>query len=329
MKPLHAEWSSFITQHPKIRHDDHQRNRDFYDSPAGHKFVTEVLTIDTTIPASDDHNIPIRIYTAKRSELSHGVVIFFHSGGFTSGSLETEDVSCRYMALSGPLTVLSVEYRLSPAYTFPVPVNDGWDAFRYIVTNLSSLVANLAPGMVNMVVSGTSSGGQLAAIVSQRAQTWMKGNISCAKITMSGVLLRAPVTVNGTDSHFIPPRLRDIHKSWCAELETTLLKRHEMEENHDALGVPLNERNSPEAYPLWGQFHGLPKVYIQICDVDILRDDAVCYAQSLRDAGVEVQESLYLDLPHIFWIYAHHLDVSKKAQEDCVQGLNWLLASTG
>lgn len=32
----------------------------------------------------------------------------------------------------------------------------------------------------------------------------------------------------------------------------------------------------------------------KICDVDILRDDAVCYAQALRDAGVEVQESLYM-----------------------------------
>lgn len=136
------------------------------------------------------------------------------------------------MTLSGPLAVLSVEYRLSPEYIYPVPVNDAWDAFQYIVANLSSLVENLAPGMIKLVVSGTSSGGQLAAIVSQRAQTWMKGNTSCARITMSGVLLRAPVTVRGTDSLFIPPRFKDMHKSWRAELETTLLKRQEMKENH-------------------------------------------------------------------------------------------------
>lgn len=136
------------------------------------------------------------------------------------------------MALSGPLTVLSVGYRLSPAYTYPIPVNDAWDAFQYMVTNISHLVGNLAPGMIKLVVSGTSSGGQLAAIVSQRAQTWMKGNNYCARITMRGVLLRAPVTVRGTDSLFIPPRFRDMHKSWRDELETALLKRQEMEENH-------------------------------------------------------------------------------------------------
>lgn len=255
MTPLHAEWSSFITQNPNVRHDDDgQRNRDFYDSAAGRDLITEVSTRDTTVPARDGHNIPIRVYTAKGQGFGHGVVIFYHSGGFTGGSLETEDgtleivseldckwsdtinrnytVTCRYMALSGPLTVLSVEYRLSPAHLYPVPINDGWDAFQYIVTNLSSLVANLASGMINLVVSGTSSGGQIAAIVSQRAQTWMKGNVSCVNITMSGVLLRAPVTVRGTEARYIPPPFRDLHQSWCAELETVRLTRQGMEEIH-------------------------------------------------------------------------------------------------
>lgn len=61
----------------------------------------------------------------------------------------------------------------------------------------------------------------------------------------------------------------------------------------DALGVPEAERTSPEAYPLWGTFEGLPRTYIQLCDVDILRDDGVCYAQGLRDAGVEVRQTFY------------------------------------
>jgi acetyl esterase/lipase len=92
MKALNAEWGSFITQNTETRHDDDQRNRDFYDSPAGHILITEVLTTDKIVPASQgDHSIPIRVYTAKASEFSHGVVIFFHSGGFTGGSLETED----------------------------------------------------------------------------------------------------------------------------------------------------------------------------------------------------------------------------------------------
>jgi hypothetical protein len=61
----------------------------------------------------------------------------------------------------------------------------------------------------------------------------------------------------------------------------------------DALGVPFNKLTSPDAYPLWSEFSGLPRTYIQICELDILRDDAVCYVRGLRDAGVEVRETLY------------------------------------
>jgi acetyl esterase/lipase len=116
----------------------------------------------------------------------------------------------------------------------------------------------------------------------------------------------------------------------------------------DFLGVPITERTQPDAYPLWGRFDGLPKTYIQICDVDILRDDEVCYARALQSAGIEVRLSMYKvcywhlmlsfwkrgsnaqkSLPHIFWVYAPELDVSTQAQEDCVNGLGWLLSSTG
>ncbi|KAG7411263.1 AB hydrolase superfamily protein [Fusarium oxysporum f. sp. rapae] len=327
MHHLHPEWTAFVAQNPNISHDDDQRNGDFLSSVDGHKLATQVSTTDITIPCRDDHQIPVRIYTAKETQSSRGVVIFFHSGAFRHGSLETEDVSCRYMALGGPITVISVEYRLCPAYLYPIPINDGWDAFQHIVTALPRLVPRHTEP-VNLVISGTSSGGQLAAIVSQRARNWFKAVENAgtaAKMTLSGVLLRAPVTVRGTNAAFIPPRFRDMHHSWSADFETPSLDRPNMEQSHDVLGVPPEDRSCPDAYPLWGDFNGLPRTYVQICDADILRDDAVCYSRGLREAGVDVHESLYKDLPHIFWIYGHHLDVSKKAQEDCVQGLKWLL----
>ncbi|KAF4333751.1 lipase esterase [Fusarium beomiforme] len=243
MHPLHPEWAAFVAQNPNISHDDDQRNGDFLSSVDGHKLATQVSTIDITVLCRDNHPIPARIYTAKETQSSRGVVIFFHSGAFTHGSLETEDakmersiVSCRYMALGGPVTVISVEYRLCPAYPYPIPINDGWDAFQHIVTALPSLVPRHTEP-VNLVISGTSSGGQLAAIVSQRARDWFKAvenSGTAAKVTLSGVLLRAPVTVRGTNAVFIPPRFRDMHHSWAADFETLLLNRLNMEQSHGA-----------------------------------------------------------------------------------------------
>ncbi|ODH46301.1 hypothetical protein GX48_07608 [Paracoccidioides brasiliensis] len=49
----------------------------------------------------------------------------------------------------------------------------------------------------------------------------------------------------------------------------------------------------PLAHPLWGGLTSLPQTFIQICGIDILRDDAVCYATGLVDAGVDVQSKMY------------------------------------
>ncbi|GFF86600.1 hypothetical protein IFM61606_05440 [Aspergillus udagawae] len=326
MSLLHSEWTAFLSQNPTVSHDEESRNERFLSSPEGRVLAEQVSSFDTTVPARDNHRIPIRIYTA-RDRSSDTIVIFYHSGGFVHGSLDTEDISCRHMALGGPSTVISVEYRLSPAYQYPVPINDGWDAFEYIVTNLSTLLPEHGT-LVRVVISGTSSGGQLAAIVSQKARDWMREQKKATGVTLSGVLLRAPVTVRGTDAALIPPCFRDLHQSWTEKLETEKLDRQDMAENHVLLGVPSAERTHPEAYPLWGRFEGLPKTYVQICDVDILRDDAVCYVRGLQNAGIEVRDSFYKSLPHIFWVYAPQLEVSRQAQEDCVNGLRWLLGLT-
>ncbi|KAB8075880.1 Alpha/Beta hydrolase protein [Aspergillus leporis] len=326
---LHSEWRAFLAQNPTVSHDDDQRNAAFFTSPGGSLLATHVSSMDTRVPARDDHQIPIRIYVPKENQSSNRIIIFYHSGAFLEGSVDTEDISCRYMAMGCRSTVISVDYRLSLAYAYPVPMDDAWDAFEYVVRNLPTIMPkHMTP--VRLVVSGTSSGGQLAAIVSQRARDWLRDSRNAAvaaNIILSGVLLRAPVTVRGTDGAFIPPAFRELHQSWAEELETNL-DRLGMAENHDLLGVPIEERTQPDAYPLWGRFDGLPKTYIQICDVDILRDDAVCYARGLRNAGVEVRLSMYESLPHIFWVYAPGLEVSRQAQEDCVNGLGWLLGST-
>ncbi|GIJ83487.1 hypothetical protein Asppvi_002309 [Aspergillus pseudoviridinutans] len=328
MSLLHSEWTAFLAQNPTVSHDDESRNERFFSSPENRVLAEQVSSVETTVPARDNHRIPIRIYTHKVRS-SDAIVIFYHSGGFVHGSPDTEDISCRHMALGGPSTVISVDYRLSPEHQYPVPINDGWDAFEYIVTNLSTLLPKHGTS-ARVVISGTSSGGQLAAIVSQKARDWIRDPTkatAAAGVTLSGVLLRAPVTVRGTDAALIPPCFRDLHKSWTEKLETNL-DRQGMAENHDLLGVPCAERAQPEAYPLWGRFDELPKTYVQICEVDILRDDAVCYVQGLQNAGIEVQVSFYKSLPHIFWVYAPQLEVSRQAQEDCVNGLRWLLGLT-
>ncbi|CEL07471.1 hypothetical protein ASPCAL10628 [Aspergillus calidoustus] len=357
-----SEWNTYQAETPKLLHDDPHRDPHFLSTRAGRSLQTGVVARVTTVPARDGFRIPVRVYTpvmvreqghekeagieiggggrdTGEDESVNGVVIFFHSGGFTAGGLETEDVSCRYMSLYTQTILISVDYRLSPAYKYPVPINDGIDAFEYIAAHLFDILAGSEPSFhipnrvntpVKLILSGTSSGGHLAAIISQHAREWLakEGNKSVAeRVRLVGVLLRAPVTVDAGDEELIPARWRRVHASWGEGYEGADANRGSMRVNHNSLDVPAHLKTSPSAYPLWGTLSGLPRTYIQICELDILRDDAVCYAQGLREAGVEVRESFYESLPHIFWIYNHELAVAKAAQMDCVDGLRWLLGA--
>lgn len=142
-------------------------------------------------------------------------------------------VSCRYMALNGHVTVVSVEYRLSPEYIYPIPIDDGWNASQHIMSNLSSFVPDSA-APTKLVLGGTSSEGHLAAILSQRLPRWLGAadNVSLpAKVSFDAALRRAPVTDRGTDSEFIPPKFRHLHLSWMDDYHEAELGRISMTGN--------------------------------------------------------------------------------------------------
>jgi acetyl esterase/lipase len=108
-----SEWHTYKAETPKLLHDDPHRNPHFLSTHAGQSLKAGVGARDATIPARDGFRIPMRVYSpvtrrergqGKEARLEieardkdgedetvSGVVIFFHSGGFTGGCLETED----------------------------------------------------------------------------------------------------------------------------------------------------------------------------------------------------------------------------------------------
>jgi acetyl esterase/lipase len=155
------------------------------------------------------------------------------------------------MSLYTQTIVISIDYRLSPAYKYPVPINDGIDAFEYIARHLfdildvssssepASPIRNRINTPVKLILSGTSSGGHLAAIVSQHAREWLAGEENrgvAERVNIVGVLLRAPVTVDAGDEELIPLRWRGVHTSWWEGYEGAGGDRQSMRVNH---GEPI------------------------------------------------------------------------------------------
>ena len=62
-----------------------------------------------TVAARDGHAIAVRLYADSDAELP--VLVYFHGGGFTIGSIATHEVLCRRLSHLSGCAVLSVDYR--------------------------------------------------------------------------------------------------------------------------------------------------------------------------------------------------------------------------
>lgn len=90
------------------------------------------------------------------------LLIYFHGGGWTFGSLNSCGRFCAAMATSGQLKVMAVDYRLAPEYPFPAGFDDCVKAVRFALDNALSLGIDDA----RISVGGDSAGGNLAIAAS-------------------------------------------------------------------------------------------------------------------------------------------------------------------
>jgi acetyl esterase/lipase len=187
-----------------------------------------------------------------------------------------------------------------PQVEAAVCLSDSLDAFGYL--------RRLHP-LAKVLVVGSSSGGQLAALVSQ---TVPRG-------TIDGVVLRCPVTSDAFNGpQYVPERLRNLHTTaWNMEFQTSLLGVMKREIPRDGLErMPLEASRD--------DLRGQPRHWIQVCTNDMLYSDGMCYAIALEDAGVEVQLNVVVGWPHTFWLVAPHLQEALNPEHAMLEGLRWL-----
>ena len=67
------------------------------------------------------------------------LLIYYHGGGWVIGSVQTHDGLTANLAQDAGVAVLSVEYRTSPEFPFPIPCDDAYDAFIWAHANAASL----------------------------------------------------------------------------------------------------------------------------------------------------------------------------------------------
>jgi len=94
------------------------------------------------------------------ASLSPGV-LYFHGGGWVTGSVATHDGFCRRLAHEARCRVLSVDYRLAPEHPFPAAAEDAVTAARFVLSHAEEF--GMDPERI--AVAGDSAGGNLSAVI--------------------------------------------------------------------------------------------------------------------------------------------------------------------
>ncbi|TVY71707.1 AB hydrolase superfamily protein [Fusarium oxysporum f. sp. cubense] len=266
------------------------------------------------VPMRDNTPITLRIYRQAANHHTLPLFLYMHGGGYVTGGLETDDATCRVLALEIPVVVASVEYRLAPEHKFPVGFEDTFDVVRWAASSEGQrkLNTDLSKGFI---LGGTSAGANFTAGIS---------HLACDEglsPRITGVVFLA-----GSFCHpdMRPKKYLDRILSVDEINDAPGLTRKSIDYFAELYGAPpTDKRLSPL---LFDSHAGIAKkAYFAICGWDPRRDEAILLDQLLQEVGLPTKSHIYSGLPHGFWTTCPDLPVSKKWLQDLLQGVHWLL----
>ncbi|MDM0118992.1 alpha/beta hydrolase [Variovorax arabinosiphilus] len=252
---------------------------------------------DFHIAARDGFGLPARLYAPSADVLP--VLVFFHGGGFTVGSIATHDTLCRVLASRSGCAVVSIDYRLAPEYKFPTASDDAWDAVQFVAREAASLGLDGS----RVALGGDSAGGTLAAVCAVMARD--------AGIPVALQVLFYPGTTahQDTPSHerfACGPLLDEPLISWFfGQYVRTPADRN------DWRFAPLNADDVEGVAPAW----------IGLAEADPLIDEGVAYADKLRAAGVPVDLEIYRGVIHEFIKMGRAIPEALQAHADAARAM--------
>lgn len=222
--------------------------------------------------------VPIRVLTPVAEP--RGVIVYYHGGGWVIGSLADFDKLGRILAQRTGCTVLLADYRLAPEYRFPTAVDDSWAVLRWADERRAELAGPDAP----LIVAGDSAGGNLSAIMAQRAKAAGGPQIALQ-------VLVYPVT----DCDLETTSYRD-------PANQLMLSRDSMVWFWDHYAPDPDARLHPDAAPLRNaDLLRLPPAVVLTAEHDVLRDEGELYATRLLKAGVPVRHQRFAGQMHGFF----------------------------
>ena len=242
---------------------------------------------DVKITSVDVDGVPGEWSIVPSSDPSH-VVMFFHGGGYCSGSILSHRRLVTEAGRAAGARTLAIAYRLAPEHPFPAAYDDVLTAWRFL-RDRNIPAAHIAIG-------GDSAGAGLALALIGRLHDAHEELPGCAwlispwtDLTMSGTTLSSKEAVDPL-----------IHKQYLIELA-------------DAYLPAGMDRKDPRVSPLYADLKGFPPVLIQVGSAETLLDDATRFAAVAGAADVRVTLEIWPQMIHAWPLWNARLEPGRRA----------------
>src|SRR5262245_21428123 len=236
---------------------------------------------DKIFPVGPTGQTSVTIYRPAGSKGSLPVVMYYHGGGWVLGSKNTHDRLLRDLVHGTHAAFVFVNYTPSPEAQFPIPIEQGFAALKYVAEHGDELGLDAT----RLAVAGDSVGGKMAAVMAQLVKE-RKGPAIRYQV------LFYPVT-DGSMSQ----------ASYKEFANGPWLTAAAMKWFWDAYAPNKEDRKKTMASPLAAtieQLKGLPPALVIVDENDVLRDEGEEYARKLIQAGVETTAVRVLATLHDF-----------------------------
>ncbi len=230
-----------------------------------------------TCTAVDADGVPAQWLTPQGAA-NDRVLMYVHGGGYVMMSAETHRKMVGHIAKATGCRALNVDYRLAPEHPHPAAVNDAVTAYQWL------LAQGIKPQAI--AIAGDSAGGGLCLATALKLRD-MGLPLPAALVPIS------PWTdMEGAGESM---KTRVAHDMIVSPLAITQLS-----------GVFLQggSTRDPYASPLYADLKGLPPIYIQVGDEEVLLDDSVRFADLAKKAGVDITLEIFPEMQHVFQIGA-------------------------
>jgi len=247
---------------------------------------TSPVATDIRLEATDANGVAAEWSLAPGSDPSR-VLLFFHGGGYCSGSIVSHRGMVTEVGRSARVRTLAVAYRLAPEHPFPAALEDARAAYHFLLDH-----GIAAP---RIVVGGDSAGGGLTLALMTSLRDAGERLPGCAWLVSPWVDLQMTGASLAEKANVDPL----ISKPYLEELASAYL----------AGADPAN----PLVSPLNADLAGLPPLLVQVGSAETLLDDAVRIAQRAGAADVRINLEIWPHMIHAWHLWAAQLEEGRRA----------------